>query len=266
MNSKERGIPFNRLPVIGAVFRGYDRKIGEEGLHRATDWLITRSGGRVEGFADDETRAVLTGEPVLLIANHTWGAEAFPLIAALPPRKDVFVISGLDYTTLGSNLTPHLIPVFSTEPTKKEDERLLAKLRKVLKIGPMLTLTPREAGERNVSAIKKACEIVNGGGMVIICPSGARKDEASWYTGIGHMIKGVGGESGAYLIYAYISGTSSLDPLRFFPGIGKYLPTFRVFLSRPRKASEIFSGETRPVGLTKTLQDEYTKWVRQIRY
>ena len=138
------------------------------------------------------------------------------------------------------------------------------KLGYFIKFGPKLE--DDKAHKANIKSISIAAKKVSSGDLVIILPEGSKRKEG-WYTGVGHMIDQINlkeiKNKEAYVVMAYVAGTSLFDFLRFIPGISKLMPKFKVSFSKPIAVSEIQNRISNPKKITKMLEQRYRNWKSQ---
>ncbi|MBL7150867.1 1-acyl-sn-glycerol-3-phosphate acyltransferase [Candidatus Microgenomates bacterium] len=262
MNEYERGIvPIAELPIVGKVFRELDLAIGEKGLPIASRDFILEHDSKLEvAGRTKEVERILRSEPVLVIANHGHEAETVALYAALLQRDDIYTVGVAAFQGIGPNFSKHLIPVYvrpsSVDPSEM---KLSSRIGRALSLG---TDMPENAHELNKASIARAAQIISGGGLVVMFPSGARKKNI-WSPGVGHLIIGINKDCGAYIVKAHIKGTSNLDFLRLVPGLKKLMPPLRVTFAEPRSVTDYLKEKVDPKELVFQLQDEYTEWLEQ---
>lgn len=261
--SGEGYIKFGELPVLGRFIRGFDIAVGDKGLQLAMMGLIESTGSRLEICGrKGEVKRILSNESVLVVANHPYDAEVIPLLAALPLRKDVYVVGTSDFVGMGSNVSNHLIPVYINRHVESENQRLSVRLGRRFKFGPRPV--SEEAQRMNKQAIKDAGQRIREGGMVVLFPEGLRGKGGKWFPGIGWLLNEVRGENEAYFVRVFVQGTSNLDPLRLIPGFGKLFPVLRVTFSKPQRIVSILDEEMDPKRFTKKLQGDYQRWSKSL--
>ncbi|MDP2946025.1 MAG: hypothetical protein Q8N61_01045, partial [bacterium] len=122
-------------------------------------------------------------------------------------------------------------------------------------------ITFEEKHQRNIQSIREAAERVKQGGLVMITPSPHNK---KWQSGIGWLISNAGPMEGAYYVKVRVVSSSFFDYLRLIPGLGRILPTIKIYFSSPIKLSQIWQADGKK--LTFELEKEYNEWVKNIKY
>lgn len=247
------------IPAVSWLAKNLlDNRVGQVGLHQAIRELVVRSGSRYEiSGLTPEIEEILRAKPAIVVCNHRYDAEHAALIASLPPRQDFYVIAAYGQLGLGENIAKHLIPVFISRHEQGPNAKLSVRIVRTMNISPRLG--ELEEAKRNVQSMKVAVQRVREGAMVVIFPEGPQ-GEGSWLPGVGHLIRGVGSEAGAYLEMVNIQGTSELDVARLIPFAGKLLPRIRVNYAFPIPMSEIIENRQVPREILEKLENRYKKW------
>ncbi len=254
----------HKIPFLNSFIARKDSETKKIGLQQAMRNFTKRSGTKLVVIGKTvEVEKALQTQPVILVANHPYESDTLALFASLPTRKDTYMITNAAFTQMSSSIDEYLIPVYiSHHGTKGKEKHLPMKFFN--KFHPMPAYSPEEEHKKNIKSIQEASEKITKGGMVIIFPKprGTAK-EKSWYSGVGHLIKGVA-HSNFVVINAYIEGTSDLDYFRLIPGVGKILPTITITFSKPRKVNDL--QKHNPKEITALLEEEYTIWVKSHEY
>lgn len=260
MNHAYRYNLLGQIPIVGKLFRDFDKSAGEKGIHKAAADVIKKSGTKliVHGLIKD-TIIILKSKPVILIANHPFDFELIPLIAALPKRDDIFTIVASDLMGAGPNTTSYFIPMFIHKYFDKGSNKLSVKVAKLFHLGP--SFSPSIEHRKNVENMVYAASKIKNGGLVIIFPAGIRKKGNPWFSGVGYLLHAVFRNKNAFYARAYIQGTSSFDVFRLIPIVNKFFPPLSVYFDSPREISVVLQNTKDPKEITKNLQADYNRWV-----
>lgn len=237
-------------------FGRLDEQVAKGGLPTALRQLIERFWGEISVKAAKGTIEILKKKPVLVICNHPYELDIFPLIAALPPRKDVFLVASANFLGLGSNIDGHIIPVYIRHTE-------LRSTKWSVWIGSHLSLKARlpraESRARNSRALKTAVNKVQSGHVVVFSPEGPRGMKGGWGKGLGLVVDELKNSNG-YLVMAHVSGVTTLDHFRFIPGLKLAYPRLEVKFFRPVRLAR-FRPAGAPGELTSKLREEYYRKV-----
>jgi 1-acyl-sn-glycerol-3-phosphate acyltransferase len=252
---------FFKLPIVGQIIERVDRDTEIFGIQQAMRNLVKTTSTRLEikGF-DNNLEKILEEKAGVIVANHPYEAETLALLASLPCRKDLFLIISYVFLHLCPQIDRYLIPVFVRHHRKNiRHVPILGKM--IESLNHIQKFSPEEEHRKNIESLKKASLMIQKGGMMIIFPN-RRSPDGRWFHGVGHMIKGVGLTKDAYVIKAYIEGTSDWDYLRLIPYIGKYLPVIKVTFSKPVVFRDIYNEEAKKI--TYRLEEDYNRWVKTL--
>lgn len=248
------------LPVIGGLITNLANNVETIGLQRAMARYFERSQSKI--IVQGQTaslKKILQHERVILVANHPQEIDTIALLSTLPTRKDSYMIVTSVAFGIHKSLDKHLIPVYIEHHHKKSQKNGI--MRVIKKVRSLPYLTPDEEHEKNIQSIQEASTKVSKGGQVIIFPTSKGKN-TKWFTGIGHLIKGIKSKEPIYVVNAYIQGASKFDFLRLFPGIGKILPTISITFAPARKVNTL--QKHYPKEITKQLANEYYYFVKTL--
>ncbi|MCX7750164.1 MAG: hypothetical protein N2320_01130 [Candidatus Bipolaricaulota bacterium] len=190
-----------------------ERRIGEEGLARASRWLLDTGIGDWRSEVPPKTRAVLAAEPVILYGNHPSLLTPF-LVSAHVERED--------YRIVAASFLEKFLPTFGRYAISVElplnrwwlqlwqgGLRRLVVVYWATRLRPVL---PRPtARARNREAMARAAAHVRGGGALLIAPSGWSRSDRRWYPGLGRIVQELGRDPGlrpAFLVPYREEGTS----------------------------------------------------------
>lgn len=253
MNSNQERF-ITKLPIIRGVIKKVDNTVKEKGLVGAMKHLVARSHSKivVVGF-DTVLENVLKAKSVVIVANHPFEAEPAALISTLPERKDISLIINSDFMHISKELDEYFIPVFVGHHKHEKGRDFLGVFFNT--IMPQKRESDEEARVKNRESIANASQKLKQGGLVIIFP-GKRGINGKWFSGVGHLLKGVG--QNVYIVKAYIEGTSNKDRLRVFGRAGKLLPQLKVYFAKP----ETFVNDNREgKEIAQMLEAEYNEWI-----
>ena len=251
----------NFFPVVGRFIKNLDQDIKRFGLQRGMAKTLSRSHSKllISG-QKGATYRILQKEPVVIIANHPNQSDVFSLLASLPSRKDAFMVAINEIKGLVPHLDRFLIPVFINHQQpfsfrEKTLDRLLSFFY------PKPYLSPQKAHQKNILSIEKSSRMVEKGGLVAIFP-GIREVDDHWRPGLGYLLKNLNRKD-VYIVRVYIKGTSYFDYLRFFPLLGKFLPTMKVYFSKPKLVYGTVNLNLNAREIVARLEDQYSNWVKQ---
>src|SRR4051812_9730816 len=101
-----------RVPSFG-VFRGAERDIRRLGIQPAMARLLERSGSivSVHGLTPAINK-VLQDKATIVLSNHPHELDPLVVLAALPQRRDAYVIFTHTFTGMSPAFDEHVIPVY----------------------------------------------------------------------------------------------------------------------------------------------------------
>jgi hypothetical protein len=208
---------------------------------------------------NDLVKKVLEKKAVVIVANHPFESEEVALIASLPSRSDTYLVVNSHFMGVIPSLDNYLIPVYIWHHvTREKSKKFLGIL--LHKFHPTPVYSPQEEHKRNIKSIDRATQIVRKGGVVIIFP-GRRSIDGHWFSGVGHLLKGLGKDSDAYVVKAYVHGTRDFDYLRILPGLGRFMPPIFVSFATPTKVDDVYDEDGKKI--TNKLETEYDSWVKR---
>lgn len=201
---------------------------------------------------------ILKDQPVVVMGNHPFEAEPIVLIASLPPRKNVKLIINSDFMNISKELDKHLIPVYVAHHPHEKGRDFLGLIYNT--IFPVKKNSQEKAQQKNRESISKAAKYIKKGEMILIFP-GKRGVNGKWFSGIGHLLKGVG-DNKVFVVNCYIEGTSPLDRLRFIKGIGFLLPKITVTFGKAEDFKyQRYDGKE----IVHKLEEDYNGWFESLR-
>lgn len=245
------------LPIIGRFIQTFDEEVKKSGWQQAARCVVQRTNTKlsIHGI-NPGLKKILRHKGVILVVNHPSEAEILALIAALPPRQDVYLIANAMLVGICPSVDKHLIPVYIWNNRNTKDKR--AFIWTLLhSLYPQKKYSPEQEHEKNILSIKIASEKVRSGAMVIIFP-GKKYPSGHWFDGVGYLVSGVGGRKETYIIKVYSEGTSSWDYIRLLPFIGKILPAVKISFSTPSPIKRYILND--PKRITRKLEQEYDIW------
>lgn len=253
---------FSCFPVVGRFIKNLDQDIKRFGLQTGMAKTLSRSHSKLLISGQDKaTYRILQKKPVVVIANHPNQSDVFSLLASLPPRKDAFIVAINEIKGLVPHLDRFLIPVFIKHQRPFSfKERTLNRLLSFFY--PTPRLSPQKAHQKNILSIKKSSRTVEKGGLVAFFP-GIREANGHWKPGLGYLLKNLNRKD-VYIVRVYIKGTSYFDYLRFFPLLGKFLPTMEVYFSKPKLVYRTINLNMNAREIVAGLEDQYSNWAKRI--
>lgn len=248
--------------ITGQIIKQIDNEIKKDGCSKALQNLIKRVHSEmVVKNCCGEVKEVLEKKPTLIIANHPAEAEVLVLLAAIPKRKDIYLIANHSFMKILPSFDKHIIPVYIAHRINGAKKVDFLKYSLLKKIHDSESICQEEAHKKNIESIATAAKKVNEGALVIIFPGAGNKD-GKFLSGIGHLIKNIQKCSEANLVMAHINGTSNWDYLRIIPGVGRLLPKFVVNFSVPIKINQIKLKD--PKETANKLDKKYNTWVERL--
>lgn len=248
----------SKMLLVGGVIAGFNREVGEIGMMATVKKMLVRTKTNLEiRYGQEETKKILEKGPVIVVVNHPHQSDVMMIMAALPNRKDFFMIAQSTLMGLGRKIDRHIIPVFINEKQvamkiwKKWKLEIFTKLHSPSRM-------PREMEKaKNRESIALASKKLDLGQMVIIFPAGG-SENGGWLAGVGYLVKGAK-NPGLKIVMANITGSSSWDYFRLIPGISGLLPTIKVRFSAPIGVEELEENEAKEVAWA--LEKRYRKWL-----
>lgn len=256
------GKTIGNLPLIQKVVAKFDTDIKTYGIQTALAlFLRERHAYITTQMQNPSTKEALQKAPVVLVcAQHVSEIDPLALLAVLPPRKDMYLIADALVFGISKQLDKYLIPVYIQNNIRTETPNGLQHSKDWIlrKIHQSYSLSPEEEHQKNKASITLAAQKVSAGNMVIIFAGG----KGTWYPGVGHMVKEITTKNSAFLIKAYIQGTTLFDVFRLIPPLNRFFPKVVVSISKPQKLStfEHLTGKN----ISKILEKHYFSWVNTL--
>lgn len=253
----------NQLPGFGAISRKVDGLAEKLGACEAIKKIIKDSGTRINIYGlTPEIINITQNNPTVAIFNHRRQIEPLAIMYCLPSRENISFIAAQSLSGAGNNIAKYLLPVYYNEIGKsKEKDKRFFKIPTFLTNKFCPNLTDIQKAKMNLQSIKKAAENVKNNGIVYITPEGSLGNENKWFPGLGYLIKKIGNNVSAYLVSAYVKGTSNLDIFRSLPKSGIFLPKIEVFFARPKSLKEVLKGNPSVKQIINNEQISYRNWV-----
>ncbi len=253
-----------KIPYINTLIKRIDHDIQLLGFIPAMQQLIKRTSVALQIHAlDNKTHDLLQNNGCIVIFNHPYEIETYVVVSALPNRNDLKIIATSNLLGISKSFDHYLLPVYVDHNAKKEKaNKLSGHFVKLFNLRPYIH--PEEAHKKNIQTLKNASQFIQKGGLVVLCPEGFRGKEGRWFSGIGHLIVGVGSKKEVYYVSCYINHTSNLDWCRLIPFIGRILPAITVSFSNPRPLRDIIDTYRDPKNITLGLEHEYNLWTNSL--
>ena len=249
---------FNFYPLKNLT-ESIDSDIERYGVNKTMAGLIKKCGTELKIVnKTQELNVVLKSKPVVIVANHPAQADVLAILAALPYRHDLKMVSIAYLLKICKKFDKHLIPVYIFNRLVSNGER--GNLEILKKISNLPQYTYEEERRKNVESIKVAGRTLKKGGLVVIFPAGGSKNN-KWLNGIGYMIKNSEKKTGVCVVKAFIEGTSRWDYFRIIPFIGRLMPKFKVTFSEARDVSVYLSEN--PKTTTTNIEADFNSWSDQ---
>jgi len=244
--------------LAGRLIKKLDKKVGKLGFQQTMMKIVKRCGGKlIIHHKTKDINNILKNQPVIVVANHPAEPDIISLIAALSPRKDLYLIINSSLMNMGPNLDKHFIPVYVNHRFINKSKSHF-RLKLLMKFHHIEPINRKRAHQKNIASIKQASKKINQGGLVVIFPGGSDSED-KWLSGVGYLIKDINTKNNSYIIKAYIKGSSNWDYLRLIPGLGKIFPAIKIFFSQPKPVNEFI--KYHPKEITQNLEVEFNKWV-----
>ena len=245
------------MSIFKSFFKSLDFSIERNTLPVALRQIIEKHWGRMDIIASKKTLGILKKGSALVICNHPYELDIFPILAALPRRQDVYLVASANFLGLGPNIDKHIIPVYIRHTELKSTKWSVW-------IGSHLSLKaplPRDKSQaKNNKSLTVAAEKINDGSVVLFSPEGPMGIKGGWGTGIGLLINQIKNPNNSYLVMAHASGVTTLDHFRFLPGVRNLYPKIGVQFYEPIKLST-FEVLGSPTEITRTLRARYYRVV-----
>lgn len=241
------------MQVLDNFSKSLDSSIGKNTLPTAVRQIIEKYWGRIEVVASPETLSILHNKPVLLICNHPYELDIFPILGALPGRRDVYLVASANFLGVGPNIDKQIIPVYIRH-TELESTKWSVWIGSHLSFKSPLPKSQSHA--RNVQAIKTAASRIKRGSLVVFSPEGPKGIGGGWGKGLGLLIVKLMGIERGYLVMAHAGGVTNLDHFRFIPVIRKLFPSLKVTFFDPIELGSIEKYKN-PEEITLRLREKY---------
>lgn len=242
------------MQVLNNLFRFLDSLVEKNTLPTAVRQIIGKYWGEIEVIVSPETLKILQNKPVLLICNHPYELDIFPIVAALPARNDVYLVASANFLGLGPNIDKHIIPVFIRHTELKSTKWSVW-------IGSHLSFKsplPRsQTHTRNIQAIKTAANRIKRGAVVVFSPEGPMGIKGGWGRGLGSLVSQLKTTKNLYLVMSRAIGATTFDHFRFIPMVKRIFPPLKVQFFNPVRLDDL--------GLTGSSQ-EITLKIRKYYY
>lgn len=247
------------LPFVKTFLRDLVDNIEHVGLPEAVRRESAKRGLHytIVGLTP-ELSGVLAHEKVVILANHPHKAEVPSIVASLPDRKDIYLISTAAFLSIHSILDQHIIPVWIQHHYRQYGLTLRKLIFSFFHRG--YQLSAEEEHQRNIESTKLAVEKINRGGLLITFPARGNR-EGRWFSGIGHLLTQLQDTDSVFIVFVHVGHTSYFDFLRVFALYNRIAPTITVKFSKPQMLSEVYSSD--PKILTEKLEDMYNTWVEE---
>lgn len=203
------------------------------------------------------TKKVLKNDRVLLICNHPAQADVLLLMAAVPLRKKIFVITMHSLLSILPAFNKHIIPVYISHRFNLRDQPDW-KVELLNKIHFSPEYCDTVAHQKNIKSINLATQKIDEGSLVCIFPAGGSQNGRDFLPGVGHIIKNLKYKENTKIVMAHVSGTSTWDFLRILPLVKYFLPKFKLEFSEALNASDFIGDNGRAIALS--LQNVYDRW------
>ncbi|HVZ12622.1 MAG TPA: hypothetical protein VG965_06355 [Patescibacteria group bacterium] len=251
-----------KFPVIRPIVQSINSDIDKFGLHGAMSKKVKKSGARFLTYGiDEEVHKILKDEPVLIVANHAHEIDILAILASLPSRPDTSIVISSRFMNLAPNADKHLIPVYIEHHIDKKTEKIKEKFFRRLQ--PIHVYNEHEEHLKNIQSIALASKKLSRGGLVIIFPNPNKNPFTKWYSGVGHLLKGVKSKRKVYVIKVYISGTSNLDYFRLIPHASRLLKPIKVAFAKPIAINPILVKH--PKEIKSFLEKKYNAWLKKLQ-
>lgn len=243
------------------ILRPINLKIESQGMFVTLKNILKKCSRGFEIKLPETTEKTLKKERVLLICNHPAQADVLMLLAAIPPRKNAFLVVTHGLMSILPAINKHLIPVYISR-YMKGNPKVDWKYRLLKKIHDIAEYSPEEARQKNMQSLDLAAKRIDNGSLVGIFPTGGAESR-NFYPGVGNIIKNLKNREKTNIVMAHVSGTSSWDFFRIIPLLNKAFPKLKIQFSNPLKASN-FTGENGRV-IAQKLQEAYVRWLNRYK-
>ncbi|MEO6509188.1 MAG: hypothetical protein ABIO02_04495 [Patescibacteria group bacterium] len=251
----------NSLPFVGTFIKRFDHDLSTVGMQTAMRNMLKRSGTKlkVTGMTDTLEK-ILKTKPVVVVCNHPFEAEVIALIASLPSRDDAYLIVNDNFVGTCPHFDKFLIPVYLYHRrVALKNRSLYHMLFHILQRRKQYSY--EASHEKNIESINTAAKNVKKGGLVVIFP-GVDNKSKHWFKGVGHLIKGLGANTDAYIVKAFVEGTSQKDVLRIIPYVSTFLPGYKATFAKPIKIKDFFVNDGKKI--TALIEEQYNSWIKNM--
>jgi len=246
-------------PGVRKILRPLDQNLRIHGISKTFKNLIQKVSRDFIIHIPSKTQKVLKSERVLVICNHPSQADVLLLLAALPPRPDIFLVIAHRFLSILPSIDKHLIPVYITHRIS-EFSKPDWKFNLLKKIHFSPEYSKEIAHQKNLDNIALATKKIDQGHLLCLFPGGGSESGRDFLPGIGHLIKNLECPQKTKLVMAYVNGTSTLDYFRVIPFVNKFLPKFKIDFSDPLDIKNFNYGSGREI--SQKLQQVYDHWAR----
>jgi len=181
-----------------------EQRIADEGLPRASRWLLDTYLPGWRCTMPEATLRQLDAHPTLIYGNHPSLLTPF-LVTACVNRPDLRIVSSSHVHHLLPSYAPYSLPVEIPRGSLREDYSRgglqVALGRRLIKTVHSMP-SPDEIRTRNRGTLATGAAHVATGGSLLMAPEGPSARRRPWQTGIGFLVQQILGQTPPRPVYA----------------------------------------------------------------
>ncbi|MCA9391793.1 hypothetical protein KC614_01135 [candidate division WWE3 bacterium] len=248
----------SKLPIFGRLINEIETNVHNLGIQNGFARTFKDHNVEIVADYDEQTAHILEHEACILVVNHPHEIEVIALAAALPPRKDAYVIANAGFMAICPSVDKHILPVYVTNNEQSASNWPFI-MRLAGKLHPLASYDANEEHKKNIETINAGGQKLIEGATVAIFPD-RHSTNGHWFNGVGYMTKAAENTTrDLFVVNVFVEGTTSHDYLRLLRPIAKRLPDIEVHVSQPTKINDLLDLE--PKEITRILETSYREWV-----
>lgn len=252
-------MPHSLFNTVGIrrILRPVNLNLKTKGVSPALKEVVIKCSSAFNIEMPEATKNIMEKNGVLVVCNHPAQADVLVLLAAIPHRKDTFLVAMHSLMSILPAINKHIIPVYIGHLLDvKVHNKFIYGLFKKMHFNK--EYSQEVAHKKNIKSMVFAAKKIDEGALVGIFPTGGLKNSREFLPGVGHIIKNLKSPKKASIVMAYVSGTSSWDFFRVIPVLNKIFPKLRIKFSEPMQAEKFIAENGRQI--SHNLQKVYDRW------